>query len=104
MMPTKERNPSAVFLEFKADGFLFDCGEGTQRQMRIGGLNLAKTSKILISHWHGDHVLGLPGLLLTIASLDLKRKIEIYGPRGSKRAFQKLFGGIEFSFKYNTSK
>jgi len=101
MMPTKERNPSAVFLEFKADGFLFDCGEGTQRQMRIGGLNLAKTSKILISHWHGDHVLGLPGLLLTIASLDLKRKIEIYGPRGSKRAFQKLFGGIEFETKFN---
>jgi ribonuclease Z len=101
MMPTKERNPSAVFLQHKNDGVLFDCGEGTQRQMRLAGISLAKTTRVCISHWHGDHVLGLPGLLLTIASLDLKRKIEIYGPRGSKRAFQKLFGGIEFEVKFN---
>jgi len=101
MMPTKERNPSAVFLEFKSDGILFDCAEGTQRQMRLAGLSLAKVTKICISHWHGDHVLGLPGLLLTIGSLDLNRKIDIYGPKGSKRAFQRMFGGIEFETKFN---
>jgi len=101
MMPTKERNPSAAFLEFKSDGLLFDCAEGTQRQMRITGISLAKVSKICISHWHGDHVLGLPGLLLTIASLDLKQGVDIYGPRGSKRSFQKMFGGIEFETKFN---
>lgn len=101
MMPTKERNPSAVFLQFKSDGVLFDCGEGTQRQMRICGISLSKVTKICISHWHGDHVLGLPGLLLTIASLDLSRVLDIYGPKGSKMAFQKLFGGIEFETKFN---
>ncbi len=101
MMPTKERNPSAVFLQFKSDGILFDCGEGTQRQMRLAGIPLSKVTKICISHWHGDHVLGLPGLLLTIASLELSRAVEIYGPRGSKRAFQALFGGIEFETKFN---
>lgn len=101
MMPTKERNPSAVFLGFKSDGILFDCAEGTQRQMRICGLNLAKVTKICISHWHGDHVLGLPGLLLTIGSLDLNRSVDIYGPRGSKKAFERMFGGIEFETKFN---
>lgn len=101
MMPTKERNPSALFLQFKSDGILFDCGEGTQRQMKITGISLSKVTKILISHWHGDHVLGLPGLLLTIASMGLSRGVEIYGPRGSKRAFQSLFGGIEFETKFN---
>lgn len=101
MMPTKERSPSAVFLKFKGEGILFDCGEGTQRQMRIAGLSLADVTKICISHWHGDHVLGLPGLLLTIGSLNLNRAIDIYGPRGSKRAFQRMFGGMEFEVKFN---
>lgn len=101
MMPTKERNPSAMYLEFKGEGILFDCAEGTQRQMRICGISLAKVHKILVSHWHGDHILGLPGLLLTIASLDLNRGVDIYGPRGSKKAFQQLFGGIEFESKFN---
>ncbi len=101
MMPTKERNPSSIYLEYKRDGILFDCAEGTQRQIRIAGLNLAKVTKILISHWHGDHVLGLPGLLLTIGSLELNRTIEIYGPKGSRQTFQKMFGGIEFEEKFN---
>jgi len=101
MMPTKERNPSALFLQFKSDGILFDCGEGTQRQMKIAGLSLSKITKICISHWHGDHILGIPGLLLTIASLELNRKIDIYGPKGSKQSFKSLFGGIEFESKFN---
>ena len=101
MMPTKERNPSAMFLQFKSDGVLFDCGEGTQRQMKIAGIPLSKVTKICISHWHGDHILGLPGLLLTIASMELSKSVEIYGPRGSKHAFQALFGGIEFEAKFN---
>jgi len=80
---------------------LFDCGEGTQRQMKIAGIPLSKVTKICVSHWHGDHILGLPGLLLTIASLELSRSVEIYGPIGSKHAFQALFGGIEFEMKFN---
>lgn len=101
MMPTKERNPSAVFLQFKSEGILFDCAEGTQRQLKIAGIPLSKVTKVCVSHWHGDHILGLPGLLLTIGSLDLNRKIDIFGPMGSKRAFQSLFGGIEFETKFN---
>jgi len=99
MMPTKERNPSAAFLQFKSEGILFDCGEGTQRQMKLTGISLSKVTKICISHWHGDHVLGLPGLLLTISSLDLNRVIDIFGPKGSKRSFEQMFGGIELEDK-----
>lgn len=101
MMPTKERNPSAMFMQYKSDGILFDCGEGTQRQMKIAGISLSKVTKICVSHWHGDHILGLPGMLLTIAAMELSKSVEIYGPQGSKRAFQALFGGIEFETKFN---
>ncbi|VVB81209.1 Ribonuclease Z [uncultured archaeon] len=101
MMPTKERNASALFLQFKSEGILFDCGEGTQRQMKIAGIPLSKVTRICVSHWHGDHILGLPGLLLTISSMEMGKSIDIYGPRGSKKAFQSLFGGIEFESKFN---
>lgn len=101
MMPTKERSAGALLLQFKSDGILFDCGEGTQRQMKIAGIPLSKVTKICISHWHGDHVFGLPGLLLTISAMEMDKTVDIYGPRGSKKAFQALFGGIEFDAKFN---
>ncbi|MBS3157781.1 MBL fold metallo-hydrolase, partial [Candidatus Woesearchaeota archaeon] len=59
MVPTKERNVAGVFLSYKDDGILFDCGEGTQRQMNIAGIKRNAVTKILISHWHGDHVAGI---------------------------------------------
>ena len=61
MVPTKERSHPAVFITCRNQGILMDCGEGTQRQMKTAGISLSKINKILISHWHGDHMLGLPG-------------------------------------------
>jgi ribonuclease Z len=61
--PTKERNHSAIFISHGSDGILFDCGEGTQRQLSVAGIKHSKISKVFITHWHGDHVLGLPGLI-----------------------------------------
>ncbi len=84
MVPTKERNHSAVLLMYKGEGILIDCGEGTQRQIKVAGLNLNKITKVLISHWHGDHVLGLPGLVQTMGSLDYEGDLHIYGPKGTK--------------------
>jgi ribonuclease Z len=101
MMPTKERNTSAVFLGYKSEGILFDCGEGTQRQMKLAGIPLPKITKIFISHWHGDHVLGLPGLLLTLAASAPEKVLDLYGPRGSKRAFGSLLGGLTFEAGFN---
>ena len=66
MLPTKERNGTAVLLTYRDQGILFDCGEGTQRQLRIANIPPTKITKILVSHWHGDHVFGLPGLILTL--------------------------------------
>jgi len=72
-------------LSYKTENILFDCGEGIQRQMRIAGIKPAKVTRILISHWHGDHVFGLAGLLSTIGADKAEKKIYIYGPPGTKK-------------------
>jgi ribonuclease Z len=62
-VPSAKRNHTAILLSYKDENILVDCGEGTQRQFRMAGLNPCKITKLLITHWHGDHVLGIPGLL-----------------------------------------
>ena len=90
-IPTARRNHPAVLLKYKGENILVDCGEGTQRQFRKAKLNPCKISKILISHWHGDHVLGLPGLLMTMMMNGYNKSLEIYGPRGTKEWVRKYF-------------
>ena len=90
MQPTRQRNHSGILLRFKEENILFDCGEGTQRQMRIAGIKPAKITKILISHWHGDHVFGIPGLLSAMGADQFSKKLTIYGPPGTKRYLQHL--------------
>lgn len=100
-IPTEKRNHPSVFLKYKEHGILFDCGEGTQRQFRKAKINPCKITKILISHWHGDHVLGLPGLLRTLVLNGYNKRLEIYGPEGTYRmmdAYQRLFIKKETSF------
>lgn len=90
MVPTKERNQSSVLISYKNEGILVDCGEGTQRQFKITGLPLTKVNKILISHWHGDHVLGLPGMLQTLNSSTTEHKVQVFGPKGTKLQFEHM--------------
>ncbi len=90
MVPTKERNHAGLFLMRESEGILFDCGEGIQRQLKIAGISLTKVSIVLISHWHGDHVLGLPGLVQTMGSMDYPGKLRIFGPKGTKKRFNLL--------------
>lgn len=106
MIPTKQRNPIAMLLQIDGENILIDCGEGTQRQLQIIGVSPSKINKIFITHWHGDHVLGLPGLLQTINSQKKQEVLEIYGPRNTKKflsLIQKLFilqrGNIKISIK-----
>ena len=101
MVPTKERNQIAVFLSYGPEGILLDCGEGTQRQFKIAGISLTKVTKILISHWHGDHVLGLPGLIQSLSSMDYSGNLEIYGPMGTKTRMEKMFEAFVFDKKLN---
>lgn len=90
MQPTKERNHSSFLLSFNQENILFDCGEGTQRQLRIAGLKPAKISKLLISHWHGDHVFGISGLLSSMGADQYAKKLQIFGPKGSKKYLEHL--------------
>ncbi len=85
MVPTKERNVSSVHLEYRGEGILFDCGEGTQRQMNIAGINRNKVKKILITHWHGDHVSGIIGLIQTMGNSDNPGGLKIIGPKETKK-------------------
>lgn len=89
--PTKERNVTGVFLEYNGDGMLFDCGEGTQRQMKIAGIPITKVKKIFITHWHGDHILGLPGLIQSLGLNEFQSQLDIYGPPGTKKFFGNMF-------------
>jgi len=90
-IPTVERNHTAVLLKYKDENILIDCGEGTQRQLRKAKINPCKLTKILITHWHGDHVLGIPGLLQTLAFNGYNKTLKIYGPKGTKKFIQELF-------------
>lgn len=85
MVPTKDRNHLSIALEHNGNIFLFDCGEGTQNQIKKMKLHIGKIRKIFISHWHGDHVLGLPGLIQTLCNTDNVSKIEIHGPVDTKK-------------------
>ncbi len=89
-IPTARRNHPAVLLQYKSENILFDCGEGTQRQFRKAKLNPGKLTKILISHWHGDHTLGLPGILQTMILNGRSEKLEIYGPKETKRKIKEI--------------
>lgn len=94
MQPTKTRNHSAIFLQYGTENILFDCGEGTQRQMRIAGIKPAKITKILLSHWHGDHVFGLPGLLSTMGADKPDKIVHIYGPPGTAKYIEYMMKGF----------
>jgi ribonuclease Z len=96
MVPTKERNVQSIHLDYDGEGILFDCGEGTQRQMNIAGINRTKIKKVLISHWHGDHVSGLIGLIQTLGNSKDASKLEIYGPEGTKKFMNNLLNSCIF--------
>lgn len=98
MVPTKERNVSALYFKFKRDGILFDCAEGTQRQMNLAGIKRTNVNKIFISHWHGDHVSGIIGLIQTLGAED-QEKLEIYGPKGTKKFMDHMMNSVYFDNK-----
>src|SRR4030065_1445402 len=81
-VPTPDRSLPAVLIQRQNEQLMFDCGEGVQRQMIKAKVGFHKKAKIFISHMHGDHVLGLPGLLQTMALMDRPRKLEVFAPSG----------------------
>jgi len=84
MVPTKDRNHTSILLTYNAENILIDCGEGTQRQLKIANINPCKITKILLTHIHGDHTLGLPGLIQTLGANNYQKTLEIYGPKNTR--------------------
>jgi len=80
-IPVRERNLPSTALKYKNELLLFDCGEDLQRNLIEAGLKLNKPLKILISHFHGDHIIGLPGLLFRFGLISRTAPITIFGPR-----------------------
>jgi ribonuclease Z len=99
-IPTAKRNHTSILLTYDGESILVDCGEGTQRQFRKAGLNPCKLTRILISHWHGDHILGLPGLLQSLALMGYNKTLNIYGPKGTKEFMKSLLNTFVFTGKY----
>src|SRR5881296_1167283 len=99
-LPTKERGLPAVALRRDGELFLFDCGEGTQRQMMHAGLGFNRAMTIMISHLHGDHILGLPGLLQTMSSLIRDKPLDLYGPEGISNYLSSLRRTLGFAANF----
>tara|TARA_Y100000310_G_scaffold161721_1_gene161614 strand:+ start:173 stop:1069 length:897 start_codon:yes stop_codon:yes gene_type:complete len=99
-IPTLKRNTTSVLLTYNGENILIDCGEGTQRQFRKAKLNPCKITRILITHWHGDHVLGIPGILQTLSLSDYNKTLFIYGPEGTKKFMKNLLKTFIFKLNY----
>jgi len=95
-IPTDARSLPSMAVKRKNEVLLFDCGEGAQRQMIRARVGFHKKMKVFVSHMHGDHVLGLPGLLQTMSLLDRRQKLEVYGPVGLKAFVEAIEQTVQF--------
>lgn len=83
-IPTPKRNHTSMLLQYKNLGIMIDCGEGTQRQISSAGISPHKITHLCITHWHGDHILGLPGLIQSLGMSDYQKTLHLFGPPGTK--------------------
>jgi ribonuclease Z len=98
-VPTAQRSPSALLVRRGGERLLFDCGEGTQRQLLRSAVGLPELPEVFVSHFHADHYLGLPGMLKTFALRGRELPLTIYGPPGLKELFgalRRIFGKLPY--------
>jgi len=81
-MPTAQRAPAALLVRRGGERLLFDCAEGTQRQLLRSSVGLVELPEVFVTHFHADHVLGLPGMFKTFALRGRGLPLDVYGPRG----------------------
>ncbi|MCK5773712.1 MAG: ribonuclease Z [Thermoplasmata archaeon] len=101
--PSKRRNVSSIAVSSGSTTVLLDCGEGTQRQLLSSPVSPMKIRAILVSHLHGDHFLGIPGLVQTMSLNDRDAPMDIYGPAGTLEALEKGLTMCPFSPNFNIS-
>jgi hypothetical protein len=100
-MPTAQRAPSALLVRRGGERLLFDCGEGTQRQLLRSDVGLIDLREVFLTHYHADHYLGLPGMLKSFALRGRDEPITIYGPPGLKELFgalRRIFGRLTYPY------
>jgi ribonuclease Z len=100
-MPTADRSPTALLARRGGDRLLFDCAEGTQRQMLRSSVGLVDLREVFLTHYHADHYLGLPGMLKTFALRGREVPITIYGPPGLASLFgslRRIFGKLTYEY------
>jgi ribonuclease Z len=88
--PTRHRNHNGYFLRWDTEGLLFDPGEGTQRQMLFAGVTASQVTRICVTHFHGDHCLGLPGVLQRMSLDRVPHPVDAYYPGDSGEVFGRL--------------
>lgn len=101
-MPTAQRAPTAMLLRRGGERLLFDCAEGTQRQLLRSNVGLIELREIFLTHYHADHYLGLPGMLKTFALRGRELPITVYGPRGLHDLFsslRRIFGKLTYRYE-----
>jgi len=99
-VPTLKRALPAIAIQRKDELILFDCGEGAQRQMIQAKVGFHRKTKVFVTHMHGDHVLGLPGLFQTMALLDRRRELEVYGPVGIRAFVEAIRKTVQFALTF----
>src|SRR6266508_5034787 len=98
-MPTAQRAPAAILLRRGGERLLFDCAEGTQRQLLRSNVGLVELREVFLTHYHADHYLGLPGMMKTFALRGRELPLDIYGPPGLKSLFtvlRRIFGQLTY--------
>ena len=101
-VPTARRAPPALLLRRGGERLLFDCGEGTQRQLLRSDVGLVELREIFLTHYHADHYLGLPGMLKTFALRGRDATLTVYGPPGLEELFGSLraiFGRLTYPYR-----
>ena len=101
-MPTADRAPTALMIRRGGDRLLFDCAEGTQRQMLRSNVGLVDLREVFLTHYHADHYLGLPGMLKTFSLRGREVPITIYGPPGLSDLFsslRRIFGKLTYPYE-----
>ena len=101
-MPTAQRAPAALLVRRGGDRLLFDCAEGTQRQLLRSSVGLVDLHEIFITHFHADHVLGLPGMLKTFALRGREVPLDVYGPHGLVellRSLARVIGKLSYELR-----
>jgi ribonuclease Z len=88
--PTRARNHNGYLLRWDTEGLLFDPGEGTQRQMLFAGVTASQITRICITHFHGDHCLGLPGVLQRMSLDRVPHMVDVYYPGQNQAVFDRL--------------